>query len=186
MRIVGGSFRGRRLAVPEGGDIRPTADRAREAVFNILVHGFAVEWEETTVVDVFAGTGAMGLEALSRGALHATFIDDDGLAIRCIRENAGVVGAAPSASILKLDATRLPPPPLIAQTPCGLAFLDPPYGSDLVVPALAGLSTRRWIGPKSLCVVEVSAKEAFKAPDGFVTLDERRYGAARVLFLEKT
>lgn len=186
MRIVGGAFRGRRLEVPEGRDIRPTSDRAREAAFNILVHGFAIEWEEASVLDVFAGTGAMGLEALSRGAAHATFIDNDGLAIRCIHQNAGVVGAAREISVLKLDATKLPPPPLVAQAPCGLAFLDPPYGSALVVPALAGLAARGWIGPKSLCVVEVGAKETFKAPDGFAALDDRRYGAARVLFLEKS
>ena len=186
MRIVGGAFRGRRLAVPGGGDIRPTADRAREAVFNILAHGLAVAWEETAVIDVFAGTGAMGLEALSRGAPHATFIDDDPLAIGCIRQNAGAAGAAREASILKLDATRLPPPPLVARAPCGLAFLDPPYGSGLAGPALIGLAARRWIGPGALCVVEVGAKEVFKAPDGFAVADERRYGAARVLFLERT
>lgn len=186
MRIVGGAFRGRRLAAPESGGVRPTADRVREAVFNILAHGFEVDWEATAVVDVFAGTGAMGLEALSRGAAHATFIDDDGVAVRCIRQNAGTVGAAGAASILKLDAARLPSPPLVAQAPCGVAFLDPPYGTDLVVPALDGLAARGWIGPQSLCVVEIGTKEAFTTPDGFEAVDERRYGAARVLFLERS
>lgn len=185
MRIVGGEFRGRRLTVPEGRDIRPTSDRAREAVFNILVHGLGLEWETLSVLDVFAGTGAVGLEALSRGAAHATFIDNNGAAIHCIRENAGLVGAARTVSVLKLDATRLPPPPLVAEAPCGLAFLDPPYGSGLVAPTLVALAARGWIGPGAISVVEMGAKEAFKAPDGFATLDDRRYGAARVLFLER-
>lgn len=185
MRIVGGAFRGRRIEAPEGRDIRPTSDRAREAVFNILVHGFDVDWEEMAVIDVFAGTGAMGLEALSRGAAHATFIDQDPAAIRCIRQNAGAAGAARAVNILKLDATKLPPPPLVTQAPCGLAFLDAPYGSGLTGPALIGLAARGWIGPGSLCIVEIGAKEVFKAPDGFEAVDERRYGAARVLFLER-
>jgi len=184
VRIVGGSFRGRRLTVPAGRDIRPTSDRVREAVFNILAHGFEIAWGEVAVLDVFAGCGAMGLEALSRGAGHATFIDDSDLAIRCIRQNAGAAVAARGATVLKLDATRLPPPPLVAKAPCGIAFLDPPYGSGLAAPTLAGLAARRWIGPGSICVVEVAAKEPFKAPDGFDQVDERRYGAARVLFLE--
>jgi len=186
MRIVGGDFRGRRLTVPEGRDIRPTSDRAREAVFNILAHGMEIEWEAMSVLDVFAGTGAMGLEALSRGAAHATFIDNNGAAIHCIRENAGLVGAAGTVTVLKLDAARLPPPPRVAEAPCGLAFLDPPYESGLATPTLAGLAARGWIGPGTLCTVEVGAKEAFKAPDGFEVMDERRYGAARVLFLEKS
>lgn len=184
MRIVGGSFRGRRLTVPEGRDIRPTSDRVREAVFNILVHGFEIEWDGMSVLDVFAGSGAVGLEALSRGASHATFIDDNDLAIRCVRQNAGAVGAARGATVLKLDATRLPPPPLVAEAPCGVAFLDPPYGSGLAAATLAGLAARGWIGPGSICVVEMAAKEPFKAPDRFDLVDERRYGAARVLFLD--
>jgi len=185
MRIVGGDYRGRRLTTPEGRNLRPTSDRAREAVFNILVHGLGVEWNGASVLDVFAGTGAMGLEALSRGAARATFIDDDPTAIQCIRRNAGAVGAARDVTILKLDATRLPPPPLIAEMPCAVAFLDPPYASGLAVPALLGLAERGWVAGGTLCTVEIGAKEAFQAPRGYDVADDRHYGAARILFLEK-
>ena len=184
MRIVGGRHRGRRLQALKGGDLRPTADRVRESVFNILEHaieGFGVAG--STVVDVFAGTGALGLEALSRGAAHATFVDADPDALSWVKRNAAALGVWRQATLLKLDAARLPPPPLAAQAPCRLAFLDAPYDSGLAVPALAGLAARGWIGEGSLCVAELAARESFRPPEGFQTVDQRTYGSGRVAFL---
>ncbi len=185
MRIVGGRHRGRKLRAPAGGGLRPTSDRARESVFNILEHTIlGAGFGAGTVADVFAGTGALGLEALSRGASHATFIDNDPVAIKCVRGNAGGLGEGRSVTLLKLDAVRLPPPPLAAKTPCALVFLDPPYESGLGVPALQGLAAKGWIADGTVCVTEVAAKEALVPPPGFALLTERVYGAARVLFLK--
>jgi 16S rRNA (guanine966-N2)-methyltransferase len=186
VRIVGGRFRGRRLTAPAGRDLRPTSDRAREAAFNILAHGFEIDLEGLELIDVFAGTGAMGLEALSRGAARVTFIDDAQAALDCVRRNAGAVGVARQVTLLKLDATHLPPPPLVAGAPCPLAFLDAPYDSGLSEPALESLAAAGWIAAGSLCTVELSARERFAAPAGFEVADDRHYGAARILFLTKT
>ena len=135
-RIIGGKHRGRALKVPVAG-VRPTADRAREALFNILAHG--IDWpgfEGASVLDVFAGTGACGLEALSRGATHATFVDVDGAVLQTIRRNAAAMGEARTVTMLKLDATRLAAPPATTAAPGVLAFLDPPYEIGLAAPAL--------------------------------------------------
>lgn len=183
MRIVAGAYKGRRIEAPEGRDLRPTSDRVREALFNILLHGMEIELGDMAVLDVFAGTGAMGLEALSRGARRATFVDSSAAAIQSVRRNAGALGAAREITVLKLDAANLAAPPMVAEAPCGLAFLDPPYGTGLAVPALDGLLRRGWIGPGSVCTVEVAAKEPFEAPRGFAVEDERKYGAARVIIL---
>lgn len=184
MRIVAGAYKARRLEAPQGRDVRPTSDRVREALFNILFHGLDADLEDAAVLDVFAGTGAMGLEALSRGARRATFLDNDPTAIRFIHQNAGAVGAARNVTVLKLDVTMLPAPPLVADAPCAFAFLDPPYGSGLATSALEGLVRRKWIETGTICTVEVAAKEPFAPPPGFTVLDERRYGAARVIFLQ--
>lgn len=183
-RIIAGKHRGRPLKVPMGGIVRPTADRAREALFNILAHG--IDWsgfEGISALDVFAGSGACGLEALSRGAAHATFIDHDGVALMTIRRNAAAIGEARTVAMLKLDATRLPAPAGAACAPCGLAFLDPPYESGLATPALQGLTTRRWLAPGAIAVVEVAAREPLTIPPGYILLNERAYGAARLVFL---
>ncbi len=184
MRIIAGRHRGRPIHVPRGEGLRPTADRVREAVFNILVHG--LDWpglEGATVVDLFAGTGACGLEALSRGARFATFVDHEPAALLAIRRNAAAMGEGRSITLLKLDATRLPPPPRAAQAPCALAFLDPPYESGAGVPALQGLASRGWIAPGGIAVVEVGAREPFPPSPAFTLVDERAYGAGRVVFL---
>ena len=184
MRVIAGEFRSRRLESIPGDATRPTADRVREALFNILEHG--IDWPGfagASVVDVFAGSGACGLEALSRGAARATFLDTDGAALMSIKRSAAAIGEAWAVAMLKLDATRLPPPPGVAGAPCGLAFLDPPYDSGLATPALQGLATRRWLAPGAVCVVEVAACEPLVLPPAFALLDERTYGAARLVFL---
>jgi len=185
VRIVAGRHRGRPIRLAKGEGIRPTSDRAREAAFNILTHGLDwVGFDATAALDVFAGTGAYGLEALSRGCASATFIDSDPDALIGIRRNAAALGEAGAITLLRLDASRLPPPPpRTAGTPCALAFLDPPYESGLAVPALQGLASRRWIDAGAVCLVEVAARELLAAPPGYAVLDERTYGAARVVFL---
>ncbi len=184
MRIVGGRLRGRALAAPEGRDVRPTADRVRESVFNILAHrDGGVDFDGITVIDVFAGTGALGFEALSRGAAHGVFIDNDARALKLVRKTAGPLGLGRGVTLLKLDAARLAPPPRAAKTPAALAFLDPPYESGLIQPALLGLKDKGWLAEGAVVICEVAAKEALEPPKGFALMDERAYGTARVVFL---
>jgi 16S rRNA (guanine966-N2)-methyltransferase len=182
MRIIGGKHRGRPLSAPQGRAVRPTSDRAREALFDILAHGRFADgpaYEGARVLDVFAGTGAFGLEALSRGAAQATFMEKDRTALAALRANIEVLGEARAAAVLPVDARRPPR----AGAPCALAFLDPPYGEDLAAPALTALAAAGWLAPGALVVVEVAAKQTLAAPDGLALLDERRYGAARLVFL---
>jgi 16S rRNA (guanine966-N2)-methyltransferase len=185
MRIVGGSHRGRRVISPPGEAVRPTSDRAREALFNILSHGdFAAEgipFAEAAVLDAFAGTGAFGLEALSRGAAEAVFIENDRDALVALRRNIAMLGETARTRVIAGDATR-PPRALV---PCAVAFLDPPYKSGLAAPALAALAAAGWLAPGALAVVEVGAREPFASTDRFAVLDERVYGAARLVFLRR-
>jgi len=186
MRIVGGTYRGKKLRAPEGAELRPTSDRTREAVFNILAHGkAAIDLDGITVLDLFCGTGAMGLESMSRGAAKGIFIDISAGSLKLARENAAAMGVWRDCLMVSLDGAHLPPPPRAAKAPVDLAFLDPPYGSELVLPALLGLATRGWLKPGALVVVEVSAKEELTPPVGFALLDERTYGAAKVYFLKR-
>ena len=181
MRIVGGDLRGRRLTAPAGSDIRPTADRAREALFNILAHGplLGAPLAGAVVLDVFAGTGAVACEALSRGAASAVLIDNDAHALDCARANLAALGLADRARLLQTDATHLP----TAGTRARFAYLDPPYRSGLAGPALASLAAGGWLEKNALVAVELAAREDFAPPDGFTPRDERRYGAARLVFL---
>ncbi len=178
MRIVGGSHKGRRLAAPPGRVARPTADRARESLFNILAHSAHVELEEAVVVDAFAGSGALGLEALSRGAAHAWFIESHPDSLAAIRANVAELREAGRASLIRADATKPPP----AKQACTLALVDAPYNLELSAPCLAALARQGWLAPEALAVVEVAAKEAFTPPDEFEVVDERTYGAARLVF----
>jgi 16S rRNA (guanine966-N2)-methyltransferase len=183
MRIVGGSHRGRRLSAPPGKAVRPTGDRVREALFDIVSHGnFAAAgnpFAGTTVLDAFSGTGAFGLEALSRGAAEAVFIERDGAALAALRRNIVALGEGARARVIPGDATHPPH----GERACAFAFLDPPYGSGLATRALAALAAAGWIAAGALTVVEVAAREGFAPPAGFTVLDERVYGAARLVFL---
>ncbi|MGQ9366973.1 16S rRNA (guanine(966)-N(2))-methyltransferase RsmD [Azospirillum sp. ST 5-10] len=183
MRIVGGSHRGRRLTAPAGRDVRPTSDRTREAIFNILAHsgwgpGGGSPVDGAAVLDVFAGTGALGLEALSRGAAAATFLDAGRAALDALRANVAALGEEGRCTVLRGDATRPPR----AGTPATLAFLDPPYGRDLAPAALTALAAAGWLAPGAVLVVEEAADAPLALPTGFRALDERRYGDTRVLF----
>ena len=184
MRLIGGKWRGRRLVAPEGNAVRPTSDRVREALFNILEHrgfkpGGGSPIPGAQVLDGFAGTGSLGLEALSRGADHATFIEKDRVAQRALEANIASGKAADQATVLRADC-RIPP---LAARACTLVFLDPPYGNDQAGPALTALADAGWIAEDALCVVELGARDDFAAPAGFTVLDERRYGAARIVIL---
>jgi 16S rRNA (guanine966-N2)-methyltransferase len=185
MRIVGGRHRGRRLLAPPGEVVRPTSDRAREALFNILSHGRlaadGIPFAGAAVLDAFAGTGALGLEALSRGATEAVFIERDPEAIAVLRRNVASLGESARAEILPGDATRPPR----AGLQCTVAFIDPPYRSGLAAPALAALDRTGWLAPDALAIVELGAREPLVPPDAFALLDERVYGAARLVFLRR-
>lgn len=185
MRIVGGRHRGRRLVAPAGSDTRPTTDRTRESLFNILAHA---RWaadpdadliEGAVVVDAFCGTGALGLEALSRGAARCRFLDLGRPALDAVRANVAALGEGERASVLRADATRPPAP----AEPCTLAFLDPPYGKGLAPRALEGLAKAGWLAPGAIVIVEVGGDDPLPPPPGFAALDERRYGDTRVVFL---
>ncbi len=182
MRIVAGKHRGRRIAAPPGESVRPTSERAREALFNILAHGRfgpAPVFEDARVLDVFAGTGAFGLEALSRGARFATFIEKDREARDALAANIKTLGESARTRLLAVDATEPPRP----DGPYDLAFLDPPYRSGLAGPALEALMRGGWLAPHALVIVELAAREDFDRPDRFVLLEERRYGAGRLIFM---
>jgi 16S rRNA (guanine966-N2)-methyltransferase len=183
MRIVGGRHRGRRLVALPGTTVRPTSDRAREALFNILSHGrFAaggVPFVGVSVLDAFAGTGAFGLEALSRGAAEAVFIEQDRIALAALRRNIETLGEEDRARILQGDATHPPP----AVFPCAVAFLDPPYRSGLAAPAMVALAAAGWLAPEALAIAEIAVREELPPPARFVLLEERIYGAARLIFL---
>jgi 16S rRNA (guanine966-N2)-methyltransferase len=188
MRIVGGRHRGRKLVGPEDKNdaLRPTSDRARESLFNILEHGrFSRDGtslvREARVLDVFCGTGAVALEALSRGAAGAVLIDKDPAAIALAHRNLAALGESARARVIQADASQPPH----ASEPHTLAFLDPPYRSGLAAPALTGLDRAGWLAPGAVCVVEIERREPFMAPAGFAVLDERGYGRARLVFLRK-
>jgi 16S rRNA (guanine966-N2)-methyltransferase len=164
--------------------VRPSSDRLRQAVFNILDHrGGAHPYAGQPVIDVFAGTGAYGLEALSRGASFATFIDSDAAALLGIRNTAGSMGEGGNIAVLKLDATRIVSPPRLIPEPAAVAFLDPPYRSGLAVAALQGLHAYGWLREDALAIVEIAATEPLAPPKAYALLDERTYGAGRIVIL---
>ena len=181
MRIVGGQFRGRTLATPKTLAVRPTADRLREALFNILVHAYGDPVAGARVLDLFAGTGALGLEALSRGAAFALFIDDAAEARALMRENVEALGLGGMSRIFRRDATKLGAAHPVE--PFSLVFLDPPYRQGLAEKALASAQAGGWLKPDALVVVEEAAAAGFKTPAGFAESERRRYDDTEVMFL---
>jgi len=181
MRIVAGSHKGRTLVAPPGRTARPTADRVRQALFDILAHSDLVDLDGATVIDAFAGSGALGLEALSRGAAKAWFLDTHPASLDAVRTNVETLRETARSWVLRADATRPP----AAEAACTLAFLDPPYHGGLAVPALLALTAAGWLAPGALAVVEVAADEAFVSPEGFSLADSRRHGPAMIAFVVK-
>jgi 16S rRNA (guanine966-N2)-methyltransferase len=183
MRIVGGEFKGRAIAAPQGRVARPTGERAREAVFNILEHApWSPGLEGRRVLDLFAGSGALGLEALSRGAAFALFVDQDPGARGAIRDNIEALGLFGRTRLHRRDATDLGSKPAGVGAAFELVFVDPPYGQGLGEAALRELGDGGWISEGALIVFECGAREKPELP-GFTVLDTRDYGAAKVLFL---
>jgi 16S rRNA (guanine966-N2)-methyltransferase len=184
MRITAGRFGGRALQAPKDERVRPTSDKVRQAVFNILEHrdfGFDFKLEGARVVDLFAGTGALGLEALSRGAKYALFVEDAAESRALIRENVEAFGLTGASKIWRRDAGALGP--LDTLSPFNLVFLDPPYRQGLIPKALASLRDGGWLVRPSLAVAETAEDEDIPGTDGFAIVDERVYGDTKVQFL---
>ena len=184
MRIVGGKHKRRALKAPSDRTIRPTSDRAREAIFNLLAHapsivetGFGLDG--AAVLDAFCGTGALGLEALSRGAAAVAFLDISAGALDLARANAEAIGEAGRTLYVAADATNPPEAPGAHD----LVLLDPPYGKDLAAPALTALANRGWIAPGAVVVLERAANGAFQCPTDFNPLEDRAYGKTLVTLL---
>lgn len=183
MRIIGGRFRGRALAGPKPGigTIRPTSDRLRESLFNVLAHAYEDAIEGVRVLDLFAGTGAMAFEALSRGAGFALLVDDGTEARGLIRENQMALGLAGLSRVFRRDATKLGP--ISGMPPFGLVFCDPPYRKGLGELALASAAAGGWLEPGALVVLEEAADCTVTPPQGFSPLERRDYGETQVLIL---
>jgi 16S rRNA (guanine966-N2)-methyltransferase len=180
VRIVGGRLRGRALAGPRSDAIRPTSDRLRETIFNILAHGYDDPVEGARVLDLFAGTGAMGLEALSRGASFALFVDDGTQARGLIRENVEALGLGGATRLFRRDATRMGG--AAPNAPFSLVFCDPPYGKDLAPRALRSCAVGGWLVPGALVVVEEAQGVEVALPERFREIERRDYGESKVVF----
>jgi 16S rRNA (guanine966-N2)-methyltransferase len=178
MRIIAGKLRGRRLLAPKDDAIRPTSDRAREALFDILEHG-APPVRDASFLDLFCGTGAIGLEAHSRGAAEVLLIESDRVALKLAEANIVRLGSPPGVRLLARDATLLGPAP----HPFDLVFVDPPYGSGLAAAALEALAASGWLAVDARIIVELAAKDHLEVPPAYTLERERRYGRARFLFL---
>jgi 16S rRNA (guanine966-N2)-methyltransferase len=180
MRIVGGKLKGRALQNPGSDAIRPTSDRLRETIFNILAHSYGNPVAGAGVIDLFAGTGAMAIEALSRGAAFALLVDQGAQACAIIRANFAALDLDGAARILQCDARKL------GAAPEGgsfrLAFLDPPYGKGLVPPTLKALRDGGWLGKGALIVIEERAAAKVALPDGFILRETRHFGLTQVVF----
>ena len=179
MRVIAGEWRGRPLQAPEGSATRPTADRAREGLFSMLTSRVAT-FEGLHVADLFAGTGALGIEALSRGAAHCTFVESDRSAAAVLRQNLERFSALSRADI-RTQAIEYASPP---SRPCDIVLMDPPYASGLAALALARIANPAWVAPAGLVSVETNG-ERLDPPPGFAVATERRFGKAHILLLRR-
>jgi 16S rRNA (guanine966-N2)-methyltransferase len=188
VRITGGAFRGRALSAPPDTRVRPTSDKVRQAIFNILAHndfGIGFSLAGARALDLFAGTGALGLEAVSRGARYCLFVDDSPESRALIRKNVEALQLTGATKIWRRDATALGTMPPGSGGPFDLVFLDPPYRKNLISPALAALSEGGWLADGALLVAETAEEESLSA-SGYSIPDARRYGDTRVVFLCRT
>lgn len=185
MRIVGGRFRGRSIAAPAGALTRPTSDKVRESLFNILAHGLeGFDIEGARVLDLFSGSGALGLEALSRGAAYCLFVDDNADARGAIRENIEALGLTGASKVWRRDATKLGP--ASPMQPFQLLFADPPYGKGLGELALGAAAAGSWLAPGAVCILEERADAVIATPPEFEAMDTRSYGDTALHFFRKT
>jgi 16S rRNA (guanine966-N2)-methyltransferase len=181
MRVVGGHLRGRALSSPKSQAIRPTADRLRESLFNILMHAYGNPMRDARVLDLFAGTGALGIEAISRGAGFALFVDDGVEARSLLRANVETLGLGGVTRVFRRDATKLGAAyPL---EPFSLVFADPPYGKGLAEQALASARDGGWLKPEALIVAEEAVASGFKPPEGFEEIERRAYDDTEFVFM---
>jgi 16S rRNA (guanine966-N2)-methyltransferase len=181
MRVVGGRLRGRALQAPKTQAVRPTADRLRESLFNILIHGHGDPVSGVRVLDLFAGTGALGIEALSRGAAFALLVDEGVEARALLRANVEALGLGGATRIFRRDATKLGAAKPVE--PFSLAFADPPYGRGLAAKALTSARDGGWLVPNALVVVEEAIEAKFAAPEGFIQIDRRAYDDTEFVFM---
>jgi 16S rRNA (guanine966-N2)-methyltransferase len=179
MRIVAGRFKGHAISGPRSMAVRPTSDRLRETLFNVLAHGYGLPEQETRVLDLFAGTGALGLEAMSRGARYCLFVDEGLEARALIRTNTEALGLGGQTRLFKRDATRLGPAGPIQ--PFDLIFCDPPYARGLAEKALASAAGGGWLAPGALVVIEEAGEVTVALPKGFEALDTRDYGESQLV-----
>jgi 16S rRNA (guanine966-N2)-methyltransferase len=183
MRVVGGRLKGRTLASPASRDIRPTADRLRESLFNILIHAYGDPIEGARVLDLFAGTGALGIEAISRGAAFALFVDNGAEARALLRNNVEALGLGGVSKVFRRDAGDLGPAHPVE--PFSLVFLDPPYRMKLAEKALASLRDGGWLTPGAMLVVEEARAAGLVAPEGYEELERRAYDDTEFVFLRR-
>ena len=178
-RIIAGIHKGKKLSVPSGTDIRPTTDRMRERLFSILFHDKYPTMQGARVADIFAGTGALGLEAISRGALHATFVEKAPASIKCLQDNIKSVQGTASTQILRSDALRLPG----AASPYDFIFLDAPYRAGLTEPTIGRLLDGRWLSPDGVIIAEMHKAENFTPDPRLQIVDDRTQGIQRLVIL---
>jgi len=185
MRVVGGKHKGHGLVAPKGVDVRPTTDRVREALFNVLAHGsfLTAGLDGLRVLDLFAGSGALGLEALSRGAAFALFVEQAAAARGAIQQNIEALGLTGHSKVFRRDALKLGDRPANVARPFDLVFLDPPYGKGLGPMAPKAARDGDWLAPQARAVLEISAKQDLPMVDGFTMEDSRIYGDTRIVFL---
>ncbi len=184
MHIFSGSLKGRKIVSPKGKEVRPTSGRTREAVFNILTHGNFLEGnktalEDSRVLDLYCGSGALAFESISRGASHAVLIDIENINLETARKNAIQMGIDKQITCIRSDSSNPPP----ARMACNLIFIDPPYLSGLAAKTLANLSTSGWLAENAIIVLELEKRDDIKIPEEFEQLDERRYGITKVIIL---
>ncbi len=180
MRVVGGKFKGRALATPKSHEVRPTSDRARESIFNVLIHNADCDLVDANVIDLFAGTGALGIEAMSRGAKYCLFVEQDPNARSLIRQNVDAFGLHGNTKIFRRDATNLGQS--VSQPRFQYAFLDPPYGKGLSKKALAALDEGAWLDVGATLIIEDRISEDVTLPNNFELLEKRKYGDAGITF----
>jgi len=180
MRIIAGRFKGRLLQAPSGLETRPTSDRLREALFNVLAHGYDDPITDARVLDLFAGTGALGLEALSRGAAFVQFVEEAAAARGLIKANIEALGVAGVTKVYRRDATYMGP--VAPAEPFSLVFCDPPYGKGLAALALASTLKGGWLTSAALVIIEERADQKDILPEGFETIEERLYGETKLVF----
>lgn len=185
MQIIGGTLRGRKLLPLEGGDIRPTSSRARESIFNILMHRMMEDGSsyivDKNVADLCCGSGAMGIEAISRGAAHATFVDVSNKSLDIARQNVKKFAIDAQADFIRADAFRLPP----ARRACHVIFCDPPYGAGMNEKILHAVREANWLAEGGVIIAEQSSKERIPEMDKYILLLEREYGRAKILVWQK-